>query len=150
MMLTIAWNPLGFHVLDSLPKSRMFNTEYYRDNILTTLLPLRPQVDGRRLMIHAENARPHTAQKCRTCCAENGLRLASHPPYSPDLAPCDFSLFGYVKNCLRWASFQSREELFAAIAETVTAIPGDTLYSVFEHWMERLEWVSRNNDDYYS
>jgi hypothetical protein len=31
----------------------------------------------------------------------------------------------------------------------VTAIPGDTLHSVFEHWIERLEWVSRNNCDYY-
>jgi hypothetical protein len=77
------------------------------------------------------------------------MRLASHPPYSPDLAPCDFFLFGYVKNCLQGASFQSREELFTAIAETVTAIPGDTLHSVFENWMERLEWVSRNNGDYY-
>jgi hypothetical protein len=55
MMVTIAWNPLRFHLLDAPPKSNAFNAEYCRVNILTELLPLRPQVDGRRLVIHADN-----------------------------------------------------------------------------------------------
>jgi hypothetical protein len=61
MMVIIAWNPLGFHLFDALPKGNTFNAEYYRVNILTELLLFRPQVDGRRLVIHAGNARPHTA-----------------------------------------------------------------------------------------
>jgi hypothetical protein len=50
MMVTIAWNPLGFHLLDALPKSNTFNIEYYSVNILTEFLPLRPQADGKRLV----------------------------------------------------------------------------------------------------
>jgi hypothetical protein len=50
----------GFHLLDALPKGNTFNAEYYRVNILIELLPLRLQVDGRRLAIHADNARPYT------------------------------------------------------------------------------------------
>jgi hypothetical protein len=34
-MVTIAWNPLGFHLLDALPKGNRFNAEYYHINILT-------------------------------------------------------------------------------------------------------------------
>jgi hypothetical protein len=64
MMVTITWNPLGFHLFDGLPKSNIFNAEYYRVNILTELLPLRSQIDDRRLVIYADNARPHTARKC--------------------------------------------------------------------------------------
>jgi hypothetical protein len=60
MMVTITWNPLGFHLLDALPKGTVFNTEYYSINILTESLSLRPQVDGRRLVIHADKAKPHT------------------------------------------------------------------------------------------
>jgi hypothetical protein len=56
MMVTIAWNPLGFHLLDALPKGNTFNAEYYRINILTELLPLPPQVDGRRFVIHVNTA----------------------------------------------------------------------------------------------
>jgi hypothetical protein len=63
MMVTIGWNLLGFHLLDALPKGNPFKTEYYRVNILTESLLLCPPVDGRRLIIHADNARPHTARK---------------------------------------------------------------------------------------
>jgi hypothetical protein len=43
-------------------KGSTFNAEYYRINSLTELLPLPPQVDGRRLVIHVDNARRHTAE----------------------------------------------------------------------------------------
>jgi hypothetical protein len=42
----------------------------------------------------------------------------------------------------------SYEELFDAIGEMVTGIESETLTAVFEQWMERLEWVSKNNGDY--
>jgi hypothetical protein len=35
MMVAIAWNPLGFHLLDAPPKGSTFNAEYHRVNILT-------------------------------------------------------------------------------------------------------------------
>jgi transposase len=138
-MVTIAWNPLGFHLLDAFPKGNTFNAKYYYVNILTKLLPLRSQVDGRRLIIHSDNARPHTARKCRAFCEENRLRLAVHQPYSPGLAPSGFFLFGHIKHSVQGITFPSREELLAAIHEIVGAIPRPTLEDVFRHWMERLE-----------
>jgi hypothetical protein len=79
----------------------------------------------------------------------NVLRLAAHPPHSPDLAPADFFLFGHVKHCLQGTIFPSREELLEAINEIITVIPSQTLHGVFEHWMERLHWVCPNSGDYY-
>jgi histone-lysine N-methyltransferase SETMAR len=148
-MVTIAWNPWGFPLIMALPKGRTFNTGYYHDNILAALTQLQPEDDGRKLVAHADNARAHTTQKCRTFCEENGLRLAPHPPYSPDLAPSDFFLFGYVKACLKGMVFPSYEELLDAIGEVVTGIESETLTAVFEHWMERLKWMSKKNGDYY-
>jgi hypothetical protein len=101
IMVAITWNPWGFPLIMALPKGRIFNAEYYRDDILAALTQLQREDDGRKLVVHADNARAHTAQKCRTFCEENGLRLAPHPPYSPDLAPSDFFLFGYVKERLK-------------------------------------------------
>jgi hypothetical protein len=46
-------------------------------------------------------------------------------------------------------TFLSYEELLDAIGEVVTGIESETLTAVFEHWMERLEWVSKNDGDYY-
>jgi hypothetical protein len=45
--------------------------------------------------------------------------------------------------------FPSYEELLDAIGEVVTGIESEPLTPVFEHWMKRLEWVSKNNGDYY-
>jgi hypothetical protein len=109
IMVTIAWNPLGFHLLDALPKGSTFNAEYYRVNILTELLPLRPQVDRRGIGIYADGGKPHTARKCRPFCEENRPRLAIHPPHSPDLAPSDFFLFAHIKHYLQGIAVPSRE-----------------------------------------
>jgi hypothetical protein len=38
-----------------------------------------------------------------------------HTPYSPDLAPLDFYLFGYVKKCFAGLSFEDADQLHAAV-----------------------------------
>jgi hypothetical protein len=149
IIVTIAWNPLGFSLIVALPKGRTFNAEYHHDNIFAALTQLQPEDDGRKLVVHADNARDHTAQKCRTFCQENGLRLVLHPSYSSDLALSDFFMFGYVKERLKGMAFPSYEELLDAIGEVMTRIELATLTAVFDHWMERPEWVSKNNGDYY-
>jgi transposase len=148
-MVTIAWNPLGFPLIVALPKGRTFNAQYYRESILAGLTQFQTEDDGRQLVVHADNATAHTTKKCRTFCEENGLRLALHQPYSSDLAPPDFFLFAYVKERLKGMVFPSYEESLDAIGQVVTGIESETLTAVFEHWMERLEWVSENNGDYY-
>jgi hypothetical protein len=148
-MVSIARNPPGFHSLDALPKGNTLNADYYHVNILTELLPLRPQVNGRKLVVHGDNARPRTARKYQSFCEENRLCLAINPPYSPNLAPCDFFLFAHLKDCQQGITFPSHEELLAANHEIVGAISRPTLEDVFRHWMERLELVSQNNGDYY-
>jgi hypothetical protein len=100
IMATIAWNPLGFPLIVAVPKGRTFNAEYYHDNILAALTRLQSEDDGRKLVVHADNARAHTAQKRRTFCKENGLRLVLYSAYSADLAPSDFFLFRHIKYCL--------------------------------------------------
>jgi histone-lysine N-methyltransferase SETMAR len=129
---------LGFPLIVALPKGRTFNADYYRDNILAALTQLQPEDDGRKLVVHSDNARAHTAQKYRTFCEENGLRLAPYSPYSPDLAPSDFFLFAYVKERLKGMVFPSYKEFLDAIGEVMTGIESETLTAVFEHWMERL------------
>jgi hypothetical protein len=45
--------------------------------------------------------------------AQNAMAIAAHPPYSADLAPSDFYLFGHVKGLLREESFEIEEQLLS-------------------------------------
>jgi histone-lysine N-methyltransferase SETMAR len=137
-----------FTLVEVLPKGRGFNAEYYRDNILTKLIRFRPEAGESYLIIHADNARPHTTHKCRAFCAENGLRPVIHPPDSPDLAPSDLFTFGYAEHRLQGIMFPSGDQLLTGIPEVLGEIPLATLAHVCDHWMERLEWVSQKNNGY--
>jgi hypothetical protein len=39
-MLTVLWNPVGLHVLKTLPKGRKFNAQYYTNGILVAISDL--------------------------------------------------------------------------------------------------------------
>jgi histone-lysine N-methyltransferase SETMAR len=149
MMVTIIWNPQGFHLVDALPKGQKFNTHYYIDRILQPLLESRSTGRGPGLIIHADNVRPHTAQKTLKFCRENRLEMAPHPPYSPDLAPSDFILFGHVKHVFEGAEFPSEETLLVAIQRVLSDLTGDTLRAVFANWVERIKSVTLNEGHYY-
>jgi hypothetical protein len=59
------------------------------------------------------------------------MNSALHPPYSPDLAPSDFNLFGYVKRCLACLSSEDADQLLAAVEGVPESIEKMTLQAVF-------------------
>jgi len=46
------------------------------------------------MLIQHDNARPHTSIQTQEAIAKFGRNVLPHLPYSPDLAPSDFHLFG--------------------------------------------------------
>ncbi|UYV84850.1 hypothetical protein LAZ67_X003712 [Cordylochernes scorpioides] len=52
----------------------------------------RPRAQLRGVLRH-DNARLHTLAQTLDFLAKSGVQLVTHPPYSPDLAPCDFFYF---------------------------------------------------------
>jgi hypothetical protein len=123
-MVTIVWNPTGFHVIRVLPKGCKSNSSYYQSEIFEPLSEWRSGqagAAGGTLIVHADNARPHTAHRSgiisQQFMEEKRMARAHHPPspYSPDLALSGFCLFDYMKHCLRGQSFEAANELFPAI-----------------------------------
>ena len=78
-----------------------------------------------------------------------GLLELPHPPYSPDIAPSDFALFGWLKGQLAHRDIANRTGLEQAIRELLAGIPKAWFLAVLEEWKERLEWVVENNGDYF-
>lgn len=65
------------------------------------------------LLLH-DNAPAHVSHVAQGALRDFGFQQLPHPPYSLDLAPSDYYLFGHLKKALRGRRFLSDEELKGA------------------------------------
>jgi histone-lysine N-methyltransferase SETMAR len=124
-MLTIVWNLREFHSIKVLEKGRKFNADYSLAEILEALCQWRSiEAAGnkRKLLLYTDNAHPHSAKLSTQYFNENRMKSGPHPLYSPDLAPSDFDLFGYVKIYLAGLSFEEVDPLLAAVERVLEGI----------------------------
>jgi hypothetical protein len=81
-MMSIVWNPSGFHVVKALPKWSKFNTQYYTNNILVAISDWRRlswRTQQGKLCLHADNGPPHVAKVSTDHIAPEGMKSAPHP-----------------------------------------------------------------------
>ena len=99
--------------------------------------------------IHFDNASSHTAKSTIQYCESKNHRILPHPPYSPDLAPSDFFLFGYIKGKCKGKRFNSTNELIEFINDVFYEIPKPVIISVFDEWVKRLEKCIECKGEYF-
>ena len=63
--------------------------------------------------------------------SEKVKEVLDHPPYSPDLSPCDFFLFPRLKKMLSGNKYTSRSSLGSAIYQCLQQIPKEYYLSAF-------------------
>jgi histone-lysine N-methyltransferase SETMAR len=141
MMLTIVWDPNGFHLIDAMPKGEMHSARHHVNNILTSICQRLILAGKRKLAIHPDNSRCHTAKVVLDFVSQRKARFVPHPPDSPDITPSDFFLFVALKRELRVSRFQTAEELPAKVRKLVSEISSETLLEVFHDWIARCENV---------
>ena len=99
------------------------------------------------MKFHHDNARPHVAGSVNSYLEQVGLQLICHPPYSPDLAPCDFWLFDVIKrNLTDAADIKDLDRQITAILEN---IPKEEYLKTFNKWLERMQLCIDNKGDYF-
>ena len=90
------------------------------------------------ITLHHDNAPAHTATATREFLASEGVQLASHPPCSPDLAPCDFFLFQHVKKQQRGTRYDSPQDAIRAFTRAIDSIIKVTWSEVWKSWVQRM------------
>jgi len=85
--------------------------------------------------LHHDNAPAHTSRL--VFLAKHGTAQVQQPPYSPDLAPCDFFLFPRLKKVLKGHGFEATEDIKRNSTKTLLDIPKEELAKCFQHWQKR-------------
>ncbi|KAA6395731.1 MAG: hypothetical protein EZS28_008743 [Streblomastix strix] len=73
-----------------------------------------------------------------------------HPPYSPDLSPCDYYLFGVLKSKLKGMHFTSADEGHEVAINILESIPSIQLLNALSAWATRLDYIIEHKGQNYN
>jgi len=142
-LFVVFFSTVGFKVAEFLPEGATVNA-VYMENLFRSIgvTSLRP------LWIHMDNAAPHRAKRTQNALQVIGISSLRHPPYSPDLAPSDFWLFGRIKQALGCSHFSNEAELKGAILDIIHKITTPEIRRVYNEWMRRLQACIDSEGEY--
>ena len=74
-----------------------------------------------------------------------GIKTLTHPPYSPDLAPCDFWLFPNLRGC----RYETIEEMKEAVTMVIDTLTHKDFHGAFQKLLERYKKCIAAGGDYF-
>jgi hypothetical protein len=149
-VLTVFFGAEGVVFTDWFPTGERFNSGHFYVHALRPLAEIlhrRRGMHSARPIVHFDNATPHRAAGSEQCFVDGQFRHAPEPPYSPDISPSDFFLFGHLKTKLLSEEFESAEAFRTRVEELLGQITPDQMRRVSGHWIERFEQVIAPNGD---
>lgn len=151
-MMVVFFDIRGIVHIEWVPEGQTVNQKYY----ISVLRKLRERVRRKRQVLwknkswilHQDNAPAHTALSVKTFLAKYNIPILDHPPYSPDLAPCDFFLFPKVKAVLKGTRFESVEAVKEKATEVMNSVSQNELQHCFAQWKVRMEHCRDRGGEY--
>ncbi|KAJ4430148.1 hypothetical protein ANN_22358 [Periplaneta americana] len=119
VMFIVAYDTDGVILHHAVLPRQTANADYYCRFLQHHLLPAlrrkrRHLVVQNPIILH-DNARSHTAAAVKDLLRRWHWEILEHPPYSPDMSPCDYDLFAKMKEPLRGTRYNTRDELIRGI-----------------------------------
>ena len=74
-----------------------------------------------------------------------GIKTVSKPPYSPDLAPCDFCLFPQLRGC----RYKTIEEMKEAVMKVIDTLTQEDFHGALQKLLERYNKCIAAGGDYF-
>lgn len=153
VMLTVFFDYRGLVHYEFRPPNQTVNKEYHLNvmhRLREAICKKRPELwADNSWYLHHENASAHTALILREHFAKNSTNIVPQPPYSPDLAPCDFWLFPKLNRLLRGHRFESIEEIERESVRVLNAIPESDYSNCFEDWKKRWHKCIASSGEYF-
>lgn len=153
VMLTVFFYAKGVVHYEYLPEGSTVNQITY----IEVLKRLRDAVRRKRpelwrsdnWFFHHDNAPAHSALRTCEFLAKHSITVLPHPPYSPDLAPCDFFLFPKLKKPLKGRRFETISEIKANATRELKAITKEAYQDCFNKWKHRWDKCVRWGGEYF-
>ena len=119
MLYAIFFNSRGPVVQVPCPSGHTVTGRFYKNSVLKKVKEFynkkRPGKGWSGVHLLHDNASSQKCEVVKSFLASEKVKVLNHPPYSPDLSPCDFFLFPKLKKMLSRNKYTSRSSLGSAI-----------------------------------
>lgn len=151
-MLILAYDWDGVILKHVVPPRQTIDAAYYcsflRNNLRAALRRTRRHfMDNPPILLH-DNARAHVARAVSDLLNRWGWEVLYHPPYSPDISPCDFDLIPKLKEPLRGTKFRTVNDILSAVDRSLRTIQRLGSADGIRRLPHRWERIVRNGGDY--
>ena len=82
---------------------------------------------------HEDNVPVHNSILVTDYLTKRGIKIVPQPPYSPDLASCDFWLFPKLRGCRH----ETIEEMKEAVTKVIDTLTQEDIHWAFQRLLER-------------
>jgi histone-lysine N-methyltransferase SETMAR len=141
-MLTVFFTSRRLIVLEALPKGTTFTQHNFISDISPDLdgekLRYRRKNPGQESFLYMDDSKCHNAKKITGKLQQKHITRAPHPPYSPDLSPCDFWFFGMVREKINDREFDSAQEILSSLSDAQNDLTVEEIQRLFLEWRDHL------------
>jgi histone-lysine N-methyltransferase SETMAR len=109
-----------------------------QDKVRLALRHKQPELLKCGAILLQDNATPHRHRDVQNLVQRWGWKVSAHPPYSPDLAPCDY-WFLRVKEHLRGKRFESEDNINTAVTASLKRLTKDEYRAAIDCLPRRWE-----------
>ncbi|GFV14565.1 histone-lysine N-methyltransferase SETMAR [Trichonephila clavipes] len=129
VLLTVFFDVQGPLLVEFLEHRKSINSDVYCE----TLRRLRRSIKNKKpglltegvVLLH-DNARPHVSRVTQMELDKFKWETLDHPPYSPDMSPCDFHVFDLLKKHLKGKRFNSDDVFKDTVKDWVSSQPQES------------------------
>ena len=94
---------------------------------------------------HQDNIPVHNSILVTDYLTKMGIKTVPHPPYSLDLAPCDFWLFPKLRGC----RYETIEEMKEAMTTVIDMLTQEDFHGAVQKLLERYNKCIAARGDYF-
>ena len=139
----------GMIYMHWVPAGQRVNKEYY----VEVLREFRKRFRRKRPALfksvqwhyHQNNAPVHNSIIVTDYLTKMSIKTVPQPPYSPDLAPCDFWLFPKLRGC----HYEIIEEMKEAVTKVIDTLTQEDFHGTFQKFVERYNKCVAAGRDYF-
>ena len=134
LMIPFFFDSTGMIYMHWVPTGQTVNKEYYVEVLREFKKRFRRK---RPALFHQDNAPVHISILVTDHLTKMGIKTVPRPPYSPDLAPCNFWLFLKLKEKLRGCRYETIEEMKEAVTKVIDTLIQEDFHGAFQKLLER-------------